>query len=92
MLKFFKLRDYFERLLCGLDHWLSCMLDCIHVCVFLLSKNCFEKLVRHLLDTLLSVELLKPFSYRNPDSSSIPGGSIERLFLDLIPCFSILAR
>ena len=70
--------DYFERLLCGLDHWLSCMLDCIHVCVFLLSKNCFEKLARHLLDTLLSAELLKPFSYRNPDSSSIPGGSIEK--------------
>ena len=66
-----------ERLLCGLDHWLSYMLDCIHVCVFLLSKNCFEKLARHLLDTLLSVELLKPFSYRNPDNSSKPGGSIE---------------
>ena len=74
----FNLRDYFERLLYGLDHWLSCMLDCIHVCVFLLSKNCFEKLARHLLHTLLSVELLKPFSYRNPDSSSIPGGSIEK--------------
>ena len=53
------------------------MLDCIHICVFLLSKNCFEKLAWHLLDTLLSVELLKPFSYRNPDSSLIPGGSIE---------------
>ena len=51
VLKFFKLRDYFERLLCWLDHWLSCMLNCIHVCVFLLSKNCFEKLARHLLDT-----------------------------------------
>ena len=31
----------------------------------------------YLLDTFLSVELLKPFSYRNPNSSSIPGGSIE---------------
>ena len=62
--------------MCGLDHWLSCMLDCIHVCVFLLSKNCFEKLARHLLDTLLSVELLK-FFYRNPDTSLILGGSIE---------------
>ena len=72
-----KLRDYFERLLCWFDHWLSCMLDCIHFCVFLLLKNCFEKLARHLLDTLLSVELLKPFSYRNPDSSSILGGLIE---------------
>ena len=78
MLKIFKLRDYFEILLYGLNHWLSCILDCIHVCVFLLSKNCFEKLARHLLDTLLSVELLKPFSYCNPDTSSIPGGSIKK--------------
>ena len=77
VLKIFKLRDYCERLLCWLDHWLSCMLDCIHVYVFLLSKNCFEKLAWHLLDTLLSVELLKFFSYRNPDSSSIPGGLIK---------------
>ena len=43
VLKFFRLRDYFERLLCWLDHWLSCMLDCIHIYVFLLSKNCFGK-------------------------------------------------
>ena len=77
VLKIFKLRDYCKRLLCWLDHWLSCMLDCIHVYVFLLSKNCFEKLAWHLLDTLLSVELLKFFSYRNPDSSSIPGGLIK---------------
>ena len=42
----FKLRYYFERFLCWLDHWLSCMLDCIHICVFLLSKNYFEKLAR----------------------------------------------
>ena len=47
---------------------------------------------RYLLDTLLSVELLKPFSYRNPDSSLIPGGLIELLFLDLMNCCSILAR
>ena len=46
VLKIFKLRDYFERFLCWLDHWLSCMLDCIHICVFLLSKNYFEKLAR----------------------------------------------
>ena len=83
----FKLRDNFERLLCWLDHWLSCMLDCIHVCVFLLLKNCFEKLAWHLLDTLLSVELLMPFSYRNPDSSSIPSGSIRNA-----PASSIASR
>ena len=83
----FKLRDNFERLLCWLYHWLSCMLDCIHDCVFLLSKNWFLKVARHLLDTLLSVELLKPFSYRNLDSSSIPGGSIENT-----PASSIASR
>ena len=27
------------------------MLDCINICVFHISKNCFEKLARHLLDT-----------------------------------------
>ena len=37
------------------------MLDCIHVCVFYFSKNCFEKLARHLLDSQLSVKLLKFF-------------------------------
>ena len=83
----FKLRDNFERLLCWLDHWLSCMLNCIHDCVFLLSKNWFLKVAQHLLDTLLSIELFKPFSYRNPDSSSIPGGSIENA-----PTSSIASR
>ena len=78
VLKIFNLRDYFERFLCWLDHWLSCMLDCIHVCVFHISKNCFEKLSRHLLDTLLSVELLKHFFKHNLDTSSIPGGLIEK--------------
>ena len=78
VLKTLKLKDYFERLLCWLDHWLSWMLGCIHVCVFLLSKNCFEKLAWHLLDTLLFVKLLKRFSYRNLDSSSILGGSIDK--------------
>ena len=42
---------------------------------------------RYLLDTLLSIELLKPFSYRNPNSSSIPGGSIENA-----PASSIASR
>ena len=43
--------------------------------------------LRYLLDTLLSVELLKPFSYRNPDSSSILGGSVENA-----PASSIASR
>ena len=84
MLKIFRLRDYFERFLCWLDHWLSCMLDCIYICVFLLSKNCFEKLARHLLDTLLFVELFKPFPKRNLDTSSIRGGLIEKAHASLI--------
>ena len=95
--------------------WVVCWIAFMSV-FFSSWKNCFEKLARHLLDTLLSVELLKPFliaiptpprylldtllsveflkpfSYRNPNSSLIPGGSIELLFLDLILCFSILAR
>ena len=78
VLKILKLRDYFERFLCRLDHWLSCMLDCIHICVFHISKNCFEKLARHLLDTFLSIKLLKHSFKRNLDTSSIPGGSIEK--------------
>ena len=88
---------------------MSHMLDCIYVRVFLLLKNCFEKLAQHFLDTLLSVELLKPFFLLQSrqllntwwidrecscllDSFSIPSGSIELLFLDLIPCCLILAR
>ena len=42
---------------------------------------------RYLLDTLPSVELLKPFSCRNPDNFSIPGGSIENA-----PISSIASR
>ena len=45
------LRDVFESLICWLDHWLSCMLDYIHVNVFHISKNWFYKLAQHLLDT-----------------------------------------
>ena len=78
------LRDDFERFIWCLDHWLSCMLDCIHVCVFHFSKNCFYKLAQHLLDTLLSVELLKFFSYRNLDCFSTLGGSIEKVLASLI--------
>ena len=35
------LRDDFESLKCWLDLWLSCMLDCIHICVFPFLKNGF---------------------------------------------------
>ena len=82
VLKIFKLRDYFERFLCWLDLWLSCMLDCIHICVFHISKNCFEKLAWQLLDTSSIPWYLSSFSSiflkRNLDTSSIPGRSIEK--------------
>ena len=57
--------------------WVVCWIAFMSV-FFSSWKNCFEKLARHLLDTLLSVKLLKPFSYRNLDSSSILGGSIKK--------------
>ena len=47
---------------------------------------------RHLLDTLLFVELLKPFSYRNLDTSSIPGGSIEKVPVSLIASRPLVDR
>ena len=54
----------------------------LHPCLcFSLLKKLFLKCgstpPRYLLDILLFVEFPKPFSCRNPDSSSIPGGSIE---------------
>ena len=86
------LRDDFERFICCLDHWLSCMLDCIHVCDFHFSKNCFYKLAQHLLDTLLSVELLKFFSYHNLDCFSTLGGSIEKVLASLIAFQQLVDR
>ena len=88
VLKIFKLRDYFERFLCWLDHWLSCMLDCIHIYAFHISKNCFEKLAWYLLDTssipFYLSSFLSIFLKRNLDTSSIPGGSIEKDHASLI--------
>ena len=68
------------------------MLDCIHICFFHISKNCFEKLARHLLDTLLFVKLLKHFFKSNLDTSSIPSGSIEKAFATLIAPRHLLDR
>ena len=96
VLKIFKLRDYFERFLCWLDHWLSCMLDCIHIYTFHISKNCFEKLARHLLDTssipCYMSSFLSIFLKRNLDTSSIPGGSIEKDHASLIAPRHLLDR
>ena len=46
-LTFFLLREDFKSLKCCLDLWLSSMLNCIHVCVFLF----FEKLFLSNLDS-----------------------------------------
>ena len=40
-LTFFVLRDVFESLKCWLDLRLSCILHCIHICVFPFLKNDF---------------------------------------------------
>ena len=86
----FLLRDDFERLLCWLDHWLSCMLDCIHVYVFHSRKTGFKKWF----DTssippwhLAVCRDSSAVSYRFPYSFWIPGGSIEKA-----PASSIASR
>ena len=72
------------------------MLDCIHIYAFRISKNCFEKLARHLLDTssipcYLS-SFLSIFLKHNLDTSSIPGGSIEKDNASLIAPRHLLDR
>ena len=64
-----------------MDHWLSCMLDCIHVCIFHSKKTGLKKWLdtssippRHLAICRAS----QVFFYRNPDNSSIPDGSIKK--------------
>ena len=63
-LTFLLLRDVFERSKCCLDPWLSCMFDCIYICVFLFLKNCFKATSiasRHLSILGLSIELFSCF-------------------------------
>ena len=64
VLKIFKLRDYFERFFVFIGSLVELYVGLHSYLCFssLKKKNCFEKLAQHLLDTLLSVELLKPFS------------------------------
>ena len=57
-----------------------------------LVLKCGSTPPQYLIDTLVSVELLKPFSYRNPDSSSIPGGSIENAPASLIASRHLVDR
>ena len=90
------MRDDFERLLYWLDYWLSCILDCIHVCVFFtLEKLVFKKW----LDTssippqhLAVCRDSSAVSYRFPDRSSIPGGSIEKAPASLIDPWYLVDR
>ena len=56
----------------------------LHLCLCfshlekLLLKACSTP-PRYLFNTLLSIEFLQLFSYRNPDSFSTPGGSIKKV-------------
>ena len=57
------------------------MLDCIHVCAFHSRQTGYKKVARHLLDTFSTpcyLSSFSSFSFRNPDNSSILGGSIEK--------------
>ena len=66
------LRDDFESLKCWLDPWLSCMLACIHICVFPSWKTVFKQSWQ-LLVTSSTPGYLSSFStssYRNLDSFS----------------------
>ena len=81
--------------MCWLDYWLSCMLDCIHVCVFHSRKTGFKKW----LDTssipswhLAICQASQAFSYRNPDSSSMPSGSIEKAPASSIASWHLVDR
>ena len=85
-LTLFMLRDDFESLKCCLDPWLSCMFDCIHVCVFLLLKNYFLSN----LNTSRHLVYLSSYSAsfnHNLDSFSIAPRSIKK-----VSVFSIAAR
>ena len=76
------LRDYCVNWIIG---WVACWIALMFV--FFTS---WKTVLKSWLDTfhsLLSVELPKPFSYRNLDSSSILGGSIENA-----PTSSIASR
>ena len=84
------LKIFIERLLCWLDHWLSCMLDCIHVCVFHFQKIGFKRWPdtssippRHLAVCRDSSTV----SYRFLDSFLILGGLIKKA-----PASSIASR
>ena len=89
----FFFRDVFERSKCCLDPWLSCMFDCIHICVFLFLKNCFNATStapRHLSIPSLSV---KPFCYCLSQSRHLSIARwIDRESFCPLDSFSIVVR
>ena len=88
------MRDDFERFLCSLDHWLSCMLDCIHVCVFHSRKTVFKKVARHLLDTSSTPCCLSSFfsCFLSLSRQLLDTWWIDRESSRLLDSFSTLGR
>ena len=82
------LRDDFKRFIWCLDHWLCCMFNCIHVSVFLFSKNCFKSLL-DISSTPGYLSSFQAFSYRNLDTFSTPGGSIEKVLVSSIASWQL---
>ena len=88
--------NVFESLKYCLDHWLSCMFNCIHVCVFLFLKKLFLSNLDNSSTPSLSIELFSFFlsqsrhlliarlidwaTFYPLDSSSTDPQSIELLF------------
>ena len=103
----FLLRDDFESLICWLDHWLSCILDCIHVlntyscwldhwlsCMFSIPccLSSFFSFFLSYYQQLLNTWWIDQESSCLLDSFSTPDGSIEFLFLYLMDCSSTRPR
>ena len=61
MLNIFRVERFFESLKCCLDLWLSSMLDCIHICVFLSLEKLFLSNLDSFLIDKLSIKTLQLF-------------------------------
>ena len=68
------------------------MLDCIHVCVFLISKKLLLKAGSTPPRYLAVYRASSAFSNRNPDSFLIPSGSIENGFASSIATWHLVDR
>ena len=60
-LTFLLLRDDFESSKCCLDPWLSCMFDCIYICVFLFFEKLFLSNLNNSSTPSLSIEFFSFF-------------------------------